>query len=1421
MPFPSWSQHRTQVLMACLVLFCLRFPGPGVLADSAPASLTVRVPVPFDPSAYAREIQPILARYCLDCHSTEAQKGDLDLERFTTPADAQREPRVWQGVAEQLALREMPPKDKPQPTPAERERLESWTRSLLDHLALARAGDPGPVILRRLSNAEYTYTVRDLTGVESLDPAREFPVDGAAGEGFMNTGGALVMSPTLLTKYLDAARELAGHTVFLPDGLRFSPSTSRRDWTEEILTKIRDFYRPYTDPQGSTRVNLQGLVWGTNEGGRLPLERYFGALHALRGEAQPSEPAAALKSIARDAGVSARYLATLHDSFASDSPSLLLNVARSHALGADAVSPPALAALVASWQQALFKFGSVGHIGKVGGPKAWMEPVTPLVSRQEFRVRLTNATDHPFVTVRLQASDAGDGRVDDWILWERPRLVAPGRPDLLIRDLRFVSRRLATGRTQVVSTAAVCLAAADAVANHDSPDDRVVADIARQHGVEPVLLKAWLDTLGIGTGGPVALTDHFTDRIESTAGYTFVKGWGKLETPSLFANDSDQPVRIPGNLRARGVTVHPSPTFQAAVSWRSPIDADLRVEIVVTHAHPECGNGVTWSLESRRGSIRQRLASGVAQGSRSARPDPIPLGSVRSGDVVSLLIGPRDGNHSCDLTAIDLFMTEIPTDSARTPRVWNLADDISPDVLASNPHADRQGNPGVWHFHTEPVANDGSVAPTLPPGSVLSRWRLATDPSERTSLAKEFQRLLETGGPSDSKHPDAVLHRQVFAPNGPLLRSLLAVQDVAGNQSPVDPDWALENRESEPGLSPAAFGHHPDGTAVESASLCLQAPAALEFRIPGELAEGAELAVTARLHPKAGPEASAQFRAEIVAAPDAPPIPVPDPQSSFVVAEDSAARRRLEAAFDDFRRIFPAALCYTRIVPVDEVVTLTLFYREDDSLRRLMLDDTEAARLDRLWDELHYVSHDALTLVDAFAQLMEYATQDADPTVFEPLRAPIHARAAQFRQRLSDTEPHHVDALMELAPRAWRRPLRPGEERDLRALYARLRSQELPHDEAVRMTLARILVAPSFLYRVEEPPAGKESQPVSDWELANRLSYFLWSSPPDEPLRVAADAGQLRNPENLVQHMRRMLSDPRIRRLATEFGCQWLHIHGFDELDEKSERHFPTFTTVRGALYEEAILFFTDFFQNDRPVDALLDADHTFLNEALATHYAIPGVTGPTWRRVDNIRSHARGGVLGLGATLARQSGASRTSPILRGNWVSEVLLGEKLPKPPKDVPLLPEDETSEELSVRQLVERHSLDPRCAGCHVRIDPYGFALEGYDAIGRSRTRDLAGRPIATAAKTADGATFNGLDGLRVYLLHQRRDAFLGQFSRKLLGYALGRGVQLSDTPLLQEIRSHLDTHEGRVTAALETIVRSRQFREIRGRDEGHE
>lgn len=1306
---------------------------------------------------YTKNVRPLVAKYCFECHQGNTAEADLDLSRFATHADVKKATKAWQKVGEMTDGGQMPPKDAKQPTADERKTLQSWVRNHLKSEAKAHAGDPGKVTLRRLSNAEYTYTLRDLTGVPTLDPAKEFPLDGAAGEGFTNSGDALVMSPALLEKYLAAGKQVAAHMVLLPDGIRFSPSTTRRDWTEELLGQIRGLYGKYADlTSRGARLNLQGEKFDSNEGGRLPIERYIAALLEERDAILAGRKTTA--GVAADRGLSAKYLTNLWQTLVSNDP---LPVFASPPVAWKTVKPTnadALTRHIIGWQSAVWKFSPVGHIGKVGGPKAWLEPVDPLNSRQDIRWKVP-PKEAAEVTFFLVTSEAGDG---SYAVWGQPRFVAPGRPDLLLKDVQSLAAARTARRAEAVSLTAKYLTAVDeAIAAKGKPD---VPALAAKHGLHPEELGGWLSVLGVGSTGSAKVTGHLGTKMTGGGGHEFITGWGNDATPLVLANSSDKLVRIPGDARGHGVVVHPSPKLNVAVGWQAPIGGEAKITAKVQHAHTACGNGVEWAVEVSRGTTRERMAAGVAQGPKAATPDPFDKVTISAGDLVSVVVGPR-GDHSCDLTAVDLTITV-------GDKTWDLSKDVTPNITAGNPHS------GVWHFYTEPTGG-GELAEVVQRNTLLGRWRSATG-AERTKLASEIEKWLS--GTPDKTSPDAALHKKLTALNGPLFGRI-----PAGKAT--DARW---------GIDPAKFVGN---------DLRLKAGTVAEVKVPADLVAGAEFVSTGTVEK----DGAVQLRVLPTKPADAGSLLPGTP----IVVNDGPTRARLAAGINAFRDLFPPAVCYSKIVPIDEVVTLTLHHREDHHLSRLMLADAERQHLDRLWDELRYVSQDAFAQVDAFKQLLEYASQDGDPKLFEPLRKPTMDGAEALKKRLVDTEPNHLAAVLDFAGRAFRRPLTKAEQDELTGLYRKLRQQELPHDEAIRLTLARVLVSPAFLYKLEKPGPDETAVAVSDHELATRLSYFLWSSAPDAELTRVAAAGQLRDPVVLAAQTKRMLADPKVRRLAVEFGCQWLHVRGFDGLNEKSERHFPEFATLRGAMYEESVLFFTDLFQNDRPVNTLLDSDATYLNETLAKFYGIPGVSGSEWRRVEGVKKHGRGGILGLSTTLATQAGASRTSPILRGNWVSEVLLGEKLPRPPKGVPQLPDDEAAtDKLTVRQLVEKHSSDPKCAVCHQRIDAYGYSLEGYDPIGRKRDKDLAGRPIDTQAKAMDGSEFAGLDGLRSYLLTKRKAAFERQFLKKLLGYALGREVQLSDEPLLDDMQA-VAANGGTMSAVVAKIVTSRQFRDIRG------
>ncbi|WP_437187468.1 DUF1592 domain-containing protein [Planctomicrobium sp. SH668] len=1360
---------------------------------------------------YLAEVRPLLAKYCQDCHSDDLAEAELNLQGFDSLEVVRKHPVQWQLIEGMLHTGQMPPKDSPQPSEAEKKTLHNWVKKFLTLEAKAFAGDPGPVVLRRLSNSEYTNTLRDLTGVPGLNPAEEFPVDGAAGEGFTNTGNALVMSPALLVKYLDAAKEVSAHSVLLPDGFRFSQATTQRDQTDEMLGKIRGFYSKYTDPRVGEKVNLQGIVFNTNDGGGLPIEKYLIATVSERELLQSKSKTVA--QVAEESGLSAKYLQLLWDQLNAPEQSPVLGRVQEKWRKATVENVPELVEEISSWQKGLWTFSNIGHIGKLNGPKSWLEPLTPLGSQQELRFKIPANVTVDEVGLSLVAANAGDGVDSDVVIWERPRLVSPGKPEILLRDIPLIMQNFEKHRARILDGAEESLAAIDDLIQRQVEP----AAIVKEKEIDEVALHAWMRYLGVGSG-PTRVQGHFTSKHLSSGGYDFVQGWHEGDLPAIWANSSDQEVRIPGLVVPHGVVVHPSPTHSSGVVWESPVDGAFQIEGTVQPAHALCGNGISWSIELRRGSTRQLLASGDAGGQSVVPYGPFPNISIQKGDSIALMIGARNQDHSCDLTAINLKLIEQGAGN----RVWELAPDVSGDILASNPHADRLGNPQVWHFVAE-ATSGGSGTVQLPVGSLLANWQIEKDPQVKQQLAAEFQKLLSGGAPADDNSPNAKLYRQMMSFDGPAMWRADMVSEAS--QTAEDQKSARSW-----GIAADYFGDRLGETGVDRASLVVKAPSVEQFTLPASLVAGYDFVVTGKLAPQSGREGSVQLAVtdQKLSQPlggasedifQAKPATAATP---IVVNPGSAAHQKWIAAFDEFRNLFPTAICYAKIVPVDEVVTLTLFYREDDHLCRLMLNDQEKAELDRLWSELRYISQDALATMDAFEQIWEYTTQDGDTRTLEPLRAPLQKSFDDFIVVLKNSEAKHIDHLLVFAEQAYRRPISEIEQQSIRNLYQALRAEELSHVDAFRLTLAKVLMSPDFLYHVEKPGEGAEATRVSDWELASRLSYFLWSSQPDAELYELAAAGKLGQPEVLKQQARRMLADPKARRLATEFTCQWLHIYDFNSHDEKSEQHFPAFSGLRDAMYEESILFFLDLFQNNRSVVSLLDADHTYLNEALAGHYGIPGVEGEEWRRVDGIREQNRGGILAMASTLSKQSGASRTSPTLRGNWVSEVLLGERVPRPPKDVPTLPEDpDAFVGLTVRELVELHAKDEKCAVCHVRIDPIGFSLEHFDAIGKFREKDHGDLPIDTSVETVDGLKYEGLDGLRNHLLSHNKDAFVRQFSKKLLGYSLGRAVQLSDEPLLEEIQDELKSNDYQVQIVIDKIIESPQFLEIRGRDAAFE
>jgi hypothetical protein len=398
------------------------------------------------------------------------------------------------------------------------------------------------------------------------------------------------------------------------------------------------------------------------------------------------------------------------------------------------------------------------------------------------------------------------------------------------------------------------------------------------------------------------------------------------------------------------------------------------------------------------------------------------------------------------------------------------------------------------------------------------------------------------------------------------------------------------------------------------------------------------------------------------------------------------------------------------------------------------------------------------------------------------------------------------------ASRAWRRPLTATEQSALRGFYRTSRTvTKLPHDQAIRALLARILMSPAFLYRVETAPRGTE-RTLNDWELASRLSFFLWSSIPDDELRRAAAAKELSDPKKLAAQVARMTADPKARRLSTEFFGQWLGFYHFDEYRGVDTGRFPEFTDeVKRSMYDEAVSTFEYLVRERRPVKEILHADYAFLNKPLAKFYGLDEKVAPTDKvaKVDGASTFDRGGALRLGSVLTTTSAPLRTSPVKRGDWILRRILSTPTPPPPADAGTLPADDKSfEGQTLRQRLTAHKRDAKCAACHLRIDPLGFPLEGFDAVGRTRTAYNDGKPDDTTGEFRDKKTIVGSQGLLTYLESQDQKVYT-TLARKLIGYALGRNPQASDRPLIGEMVKA--GGDATFTDLATRIATSRQFR----------
>ncbi len=593
----------------------------------------------------------------------------------------------------------------------------------------------------------------------------------------------------------------------------------------------------------------------------------------------------------------------------------------------------------------------------------------------------------------------------------------------------------------------------------------------------------------------------------------------------------------------------------------------------------------------------------------------------------------------------------------------------------------------------------------------------------------------------------------------------------------------------------------------------------------------------------------------------------------------ASERSRYEASFARFASVFPDTFYVRergRYFPDDSQDKGRLlsagyhsvegYFRDDTPLMELILDDKGQKELNRLWVEFDFLADfTARTWVQYFFnqsgevqgkgaesgsarppdhQITDTAVimglRDAylakamadpknDPAAPEAIRDHfdrVNTTLRTLEKMRVDAEPRQLDALLKFAARAFRRPLSKAERDDILAYYHQIREKDgLTREEAIRDSITGVLMEPDFCYRIDlgnglTTSRGLGSQPLSGYALASRLSYFLWSSMPDQELLSHAAAGDLPRRDVLVAQARRMLKDERATGLATEFAGNWLDFRRFEEHNAVDRDRFPSFNNeLREAMFEEPIRFISDIIRNDRPVLDLLYGNYTFVNQVLAKHYDMPNVEGKadTWVRVDDANRYGRGGLLPMAVFLTQNSPGLRTSPVKRGYWVVRRVLGETIPPPPANVPELPADEAKADLPLRDMLVKHRENPVCASCHARFDSVGLAYEGYGPIGEARTRDLAGRPVDTKAVFPGGSEGSGFEGVQAYIRGHREKDFLDNISRKLLSFALGRSLMLSDDPLIERMQTRMAANGYRFGTLVETIVTSQQFLNRRNPD----
>ncbi len=607
----------------------------------------------------------------------------------------------------------------------------------------------------------------------------------------------------------------------------------------------------------------------------------------------------------------------------------------------------------------------------------------------------------------------------------------------------------------------------------------------------------------------------------------------------------------------------------------------------------------------------------------------------------------------------------------------------------------------------------------------------------------------------------------------------------------------------------------PDGTKfVSSASgtgeiergFYIEAPALLSFRLPA----GAK-SFTSTM----GMEKSAEGKGLVQAYASDEEIPFPKGKHTHSYFYSGPGNTSVEAA-KKWWGIYAALVGYGKAPGAKEMIDVSLSQEDKTRLESIKREIEYAKRtpIKNFFDFVKKKKFGQLlkTNKEELPALADLAEKDrvapaelseADQKQWNDLSKAAEAFQAEMDGRVKD-------ALLTFASRAFRRPVSAEDARIIAGIYDQSMAETDDFQKAAQLIVQSLLTRPQFLFRIEDEAPGQDARQVDDYAMASRLSYFLWSSMPDETLMKLAQEGRLQDEKVLQEQVQRMLKDPKSISLAQEFASQWLGFRRILYEKKPDSNLFPSYTDqLEQSMYQEAVMTFDDLVKQDKSVLEILDSKTTFLNETLAEHYGIAGIEGDEMRKVE-LTTDQRGGFAAMGSVLVATSFPGRTSPVIRGQWILDALIGSKVPPPPDGIEIDESKLSDKSLSKKERLAAHSVNATCAVCHERLDPFGFTLENYDAIGRFRTME-GDQAVDSTGELKGGPNLSGLPGLKNYLMTTKRDAFLHQMAQKSLGFALGRSLEYYDESVIQTAVADLKDNDHRFSALATAIVNSYPFR----------